>query len=143
MSFSTKDKVVVVAESVIGGSITVPRVPVAHIRLGGYIVAPSSAGEQSSFVANTNRIKDSNLTHFLRLDSLVLTAGREDGLIAIRELDPVTGAQLSGGDFKSHKFAVTFLSSDSIPGGNSSLVASSDSAGQVLVWTVSVSGHQV
>lgn len=135
--WATHDNVVVTAESVIGDSVTVPRVPVAHIRPGGGIAARGSTESMD------RRVHDTHLTHFLRLDSLVLTAGRSDGVVCVRELDTSSGAQVSGGDFKGHRFQVCFLSSDSIPNGNSSLVASCDVAGQVLVWTVSVSSHQV
>ena len=133
----TSDHIVVTAESVIGDSVTVPRVPVAHIRPGGGIAARDPNGSVD------RRVRDTYLTHFLRLDSLVLTAGRSDGVVCVRELDTASGAQVSGGDFRGHRFQVCFLSSDSIPNGHSSLVASCDVAGQVLVWTVSVSSHQV
>lgn len=125
------------AEGIIGDSVTVPRIPVAHIRPGGALdVVGTNSGIDS-------RVRDSHLTHFLRLDALVLTAGRSDGVIAIRELDMTSGSQITGGDFKGHRFEVTFLASDSIPNGHSSLIASCDIAGQFLVWTVSVSSHQV
>lgn len=141
MSWTTGDHIVVSAESVISDSVAIPRVPVAHIRPGGNIT--NNAGSQGFHEMIRSRVQDAHLTHFLRLDTLVLTAGRTDGLVSIRELDPSTGMQLSGADFKGHKFRVTFLSSDSIPNGNSSLISSCDVSGQVLVWTISVSNHQV
>lgn len=135
LQWSTRDRIVITAESVVSCSVTVPRLPVSHIRTGGNI---SSEGDDSVL---KKRIADTRLVHFLRLGSLILTAGRSDGMISVRELDTTSGAQLTGGDFRGHKFQVTFLSSDSIPNGNSSLVASCDISGQILVWTVSVSSH--
>jgi hypothetical protein len=141
LSWSTRDKIVVIAESIIGGVLAIPRLPVVTLRSGGYISPPLAHGQGSDpvQVGNSLRFKCANLTHFVRLDSLVLTAGRTDGVISIRELDPQSGAQLSGGDFKAHRFAVTYLSSDSIPGAHFSMIASCDIAGQVLVWMVSQS----
>jgi hypothetical protein len=143
----TSDGAVVVVEG-INGSAAVPRVPVAHLRLGGHIVATQAnssveAREKALKLANSTRIRDANITHFLRMDCIVLTAGRADGLISIRQLDPSSGAQMAGGDFRGHRFAVTFLASETLPGGQSALVASVDKEGLALVWTISISTHQV
>lgn len=135
LQWTTKDHIVITAESIISDSVSVPRIPVTHIRPGGTI-----SDRNGSF--GINMPFDSHFVHFLRLDSLVLMAGRSDGMICVRELDINSGEQLTGGDFRGHRFQVTHLASDSIINGNSSLVASCDIAGQILVWTVSVSSHQ-
>jgi hypothetical protein len=143
----TSDGAVIVVEG-INGSSAVPRVPVAHLRLGGHIIATQAnssveARERALKLANSTRIRDANITHFLRMDCIVLTAGRADGLISIRQLDPASGAQIAGGDFRGHRFPVTFLASETLPGGQSALVASVDREGLALVWTISISTHQV
>lgn len=144
----TADGAVVVVEGINSGSAAVPRVPVAHLRLGGHIVATQAnssaeARERALKLANSTRVRDANITHFLRMDCIVLTAGRGDGLISIRQLDSSSGAQVAGGDFRGHRFAVTYLASETLPGGQSALVASVDKEGLALVWTISISTHQV
>ena len=73
-------------------------------------------------------------THSYRL---ALSAGRVDGSVAVREVDPRNGFILSAGDFSAHRHRVVGLAVDSIAYSRTDVVASCDAHGTCLVWTVS------
>jgi hypothetical protein len=51
-------------------------------------------------------------------------------------VDPTNGNIKAAADFLGHKRRVVSLSADSIPSGNTDVVATCDTAGTVLVWTI-------
>lgn len=77
-----------------------------------------------------------SLVVFSRSGRLALTAGRVDGSIAVREVDPRTGFILSAADFRAHHHRVICLACDSITLARTDVIASCDAFGQTLVWNV-------
>lgn len=77
-----------------------------------------------------------SLVVFSRSGRLALTAGRVDGSIAVREVDPRTGFILSAADFHAHHHRVICLACDSITLARTDVIASCDAYGQTLVWNV-------
>lgn len=78
-----------------------------------------------------------SLVIFSRSGRLALSAGRVDGSVAVREVDPRTGFILSAADFHAHHHRVICLACDSIAFARTDVIASCDAYGQTLVWTVS------
>ena len=78
-----------------------------------------------------------SLVIFSRNGRLALSAGRVDGSVAVREVDPRTGFILSAADFHAHHHRVICLACDSIAFARTDVIASCDAYGQTLVWTVS------
>jgi hypothetical protein len=101
-----------------------PRVPLATLN-------------RSSRLGADAILQLARLTVFSKSGRLVLSAGHGDGRVVVREIDPLTCEVLNAGDFRSHRHPVVFLATDSISDGLTDVVASIDSVGQMLVWTVS------
>ena len=79
-----------------------------------------------------------SLVVFTRSYRLALCAGRVDGSVAVREMDPRNGFILSAGDFSAHRHRVICLAVDSIAYSRTDVIASCDAYGTCLVWTGTV-----
>lgn len=119
-----------------------PRIPLA----AASIVAPSpgldgpSATLRNQLPSNVRQVQAcARLVHFSRSGNLLFSAGHVDGSVYVREIETRTGFIASAGDFLGHRHRVVSIASDFISGSNTDVVASCDSFGQVLVWTVSQS----
>jgi len=85
----------------------------------------------------------SNVLLLCQSGRYLFSAGRVDGSVCVREIDPRTGFVKSEGDFCSHHSTVVHIAVDTIPNATTEVVASCDCDGFVLVWTVSELRHPV
>lgn len=104
----------------------VPRVPLAKLP-----ALTKSASDQLLLSAQ-------RYIHFSQSGALVLTAGRKDGCISVREIDTLSGLVKTAADFKAHHDRVICISSDVIPGGMTDVFATCDMSGVVLIWTIAI-----
>lgn len=79
----------------------------------------------------------SNVLLLCQSGKYIFSAGKVDGSVSVREIDPRTGFVKSEGDFCSHRSTVVHIAVDTIPNATTEVVASCDCDGFVLVWTVS------
>lgn len=75
------------------------------------------------------------LVHFTAR-KLILSGGLVDGSISVRSWDQKTSSLVSAGDFLGHRNPVICFASDFIAGTPTDVIASCDTQGQVLVWTI-------
>jgi hypothetical protein len=104
----------------------------AHITRAASAPMPKSVQSSSLYALE----QAASLVVFSRSGRLALTAGRVDGSIAVREVDPRTGFILSAADFHAHHHRVICLACDSITLARTDVIASCDAFGQTLVWNV-------
>jgi hypothetical protein len=104
----------------------------AHITRAASAPMPKSIQSSSLYALE----QAASLVVFSRSGRLALTAGRVDGSIAVREVDPRTGFILSAADFHAHHHRVICLACDSITLARTDVIASCDAFGQTLVWNV-------
>jgi len=86
-------------------------------------------------------LKATNALNISPSGRFVISGGRVDGSVSVRELDYRSGFVKSAGDFRAHRSRVLCVSSDSILNANTDVVVSCDAVGIVLVWTVSEVRH--
>lgn len=123
---------------------SVPRVPMSHPRK--HVVIPEGKGVQTpptkrvsvSGTAASARPASDCLKVLCTINSrFILSYGRVDGGIAVREIAARQTQVISGGDFRCHNSPVTCVATDEIIGSSTDVFASCDERGKVLVWTVS------
>lgn len=96
---------------------------------------PTAANLPTARLANVVRVTPSG--------RYVLSGGKIDGSISVRELEYRCGFIKSEGDFRSHRSPVLHISADSIPNATTDVIASCDASGMILVWTVSEIRHPI
>jgi hypothetical protein len=125
-----KDLLVMVEKEIINFDV-VPRIPLSHAR--NKVMTMSS-------LEKTQRNEPSLNVIITRASKLVISYGRIDGGIAIREIDKNTQI-ISAADYTAHRYTVVSLSYDEIPSANTEVLVSCDMLGYVHVWTVSSIQH--
>ena len=122
----------------------VPRVPLSHPRrhqinheAKGLHTPPTKRASMSDSSSSRPTATDCVKVLSTPTSRLLLTYGRVDGGIAVREVAERSTQVVSGADFRSHRAPVTCVAVDEIIGSHTDVLASCDERGKVLVWTVS------
>ena len=115
----------------------IPRIPLSKSTFSVREINNDLFGSHKLISSELKLEQLAGLIIFNVISNIIFSTGHKDGRVCVREIDIKTGFIKSTGDFRAHRKRVISLSTDSIPSGNTDVIASCDESGQIMVWTVS------
>jgi hypothetical protein len=119
---------------------SVPRIPLCKPRKqldARTSSTPSNLPKRSSGLSSSANSTTADTLRLYCTNYFILSFGRIDGGIAIREVSTTSPQVLAGADYKVHRYPVTCIASDEIISSSTDVFCSCDLSGKVLIWTLS------